>query len=232
MFLENYHGRDNCFPANALQSSKAMTTPPLTNCKSLFVLLLVCFGFSCRDTANNRNGDTTHSAQPEATVGASKDSLQNNNNASFAEAIPTDSAIRLIRTAFEQINAAPLQHKDFKWTADNCNADGTATYYLTGNNEIVKVVETGAIGDGSWTTAYYYQQGRFLFSLTTDIGGPAIGPVDTMTIRKYVYNNKVIRTIENDTYTSTADSLLTPASKEYRILEAFKSKNFGAAFCD
>ena len=176
---------------------------------------------------------TNQSNQPNTSANTIKaDSLQATNTLAEHDTLPIDSAIVYIRTAFQQINAAPLTHKDFKWTADNCNNDGTATYYFASNNEIVKVVETGAIGDGSWTTAYYYQGGKFIFSLQTDIGGPAIGPVDTISVRKYVYADKVIRTIENDNYTTPADSLLTATSKEYRILSAFKSKDFGSAFCD
>ena len=169
-----------------------------------------------------------------ATIKAITDTngLQANNTLATSGTITTDSAIAFIRNTFQQINAAPLQSRSFSWTADDCNADGTAIYYLTASNEIVKVVETGAIGDGSWTTAYYYKNGHFIFSLQTDIGGPAVGPVDTTTIRKYVYENKVIRTLENNVYATTADSVLTPASKEYKILEAYKSKNFGTAFCE
>lgn len=145
-------------------------------------------------------------------------------------ALSADSAITIIRQAFQQINAMPLKIQEFKWSAVNCG-EGTVAYYTTPGKEIVKVVETGAIGDGSWTIAYYYRAGRFLFSLETNIGGPAIGPVDTFTVRKYVYGDKVIRTIRNETYTTLPDSVLTPASKEYRILEAYKTKNFGAALC-
>ena len=189
----------------------------------LLLLFLSLITIACTNKSNQSDKlfDTTK-----------RDTVQMMKNGPASDSVSTDSAITRIRAAFQQINTAPLKSQKFKWEATNCNNDGTATYYLTNKNEIVKVVETGVIGDGSWTTAYYYQEGRFIFSLQTDIGGPAIGPVDTIIIRKYVYADKVIRSISNKPYTATEDGVLTAASKEYKILAAYKSKDFGAAFCE
>lgn len=186
---------------------------------SKFILLVfICFSVGC----NSKPPET------EKIV----DSVAHNQIATAAPAeLSADSAVSRIRMVFQQINEATLTSKNFDWTEPNCVDEGTATYMFNSKGKIVKVVETGFIGDGSWTNTYYYQDGKFIFSLQRDIGGPAIGPVDTVEQRKYVYENKVIRTMENERYTTPTDSVLTPASKEYKILEAYKSKQFGAAFC-
>lgn len=97
--------------------------------------------------------------------------------------ITTNIAVAIIRTAFQKINSAQLKKQVFKWTAENCDNEGNATYYLDDNNQIIKMVETVIIGNGSWTTAYYYQEGKFIFSLSTNIDGPAAGP-DLTTIER------------------------------------------------
>ena len=187
------------------------------------ILLLICvFTVACTNPNNNISEPNNVPAS---------DSVKSTETLSASNPLITDSAIAFIRNAYQQINGKLLKNRVFKWEAEGCNSDGTATYYLSDKNEIVKVVETGAIGDGSWTTSYYYQNGQFIFSLQTDVGGPAVGPVDTFTVRKYAYSNKVIRVKEKDVYTTPVDSILTPASKEYKILEAYKNENFGAAFC-
>jgi hypothetical protein len=195
---------------------------------TLFVLLLVSSLFACR------NAETAPADEPVEKPVAE---VPTDSSTLLAHAVPAgsisdDSAIALIRAAFEQINKENLRSKTFKFTEVNCVDEGSATYMLDKGGNIVKVVEMGSIGDGSWTTSYYYQDGRFIFSLTTDVGGPAIGPAITTHIRKYAYADRVIRTMENDVYTTPEDTLLTPASREYKILGAYNTKRFGKAFCD
>jgi hypothetical protein len=190
----------------------------------LFVLLIGSLP-ACRN-AETKTGDSpadTLATPTHNSTAAVTPSIEN---------ISTDSAIALIRAAFERINKEKLSSRRFKFTEVNCVDEGEVTYMLDKGGNIIKVVETGSIGDGSWTTAYYYQNGRFLFSLCTDVGGPAIGPAITTRYRKYVYEDRVIRTMENDTYVTPDDTLLTATSKEYKILDAYHSKRFGAAFCN
>src|SRR5690349_16718887 len=74
-----------------------------------------------------------------------------------------ESNITSIRSRVESINNQKLLVQTFNWGEPSCADVGTIRYFLNGD-EIVKVIETGFVGDGGWTKEYYYDKGRFIFS--------------------------------------------------------------------
>jgi hypothetical protein len=139
--------------------------------------------------------------------------------------------IAAIRAAFKKINSAALNLEEFKYEADGCVEDGTVQYYFKGK-EIVKVVETGSIGDGSWRNEYYYEGGKFFFAYQTIVGGPAIGPETKTEYRIYVKDGKAIRYME-DQKIIPADTRVSEAlPMAGKLLKAYKTKAFIETLCN
>ncbi|MBC7935052.1 MAG: hypothetical protein H7Y86_06805 [Rhizobacter sp.] len=146
-------------------------------------------------------------------------------------ALTADSKVAAIRTAVQAINSQTLQVQSFNWSEPSCADVGTITYYLN-NDEIVKVIETGFIGDGGWIQEYYYSKGKFIFSFEQNIGGPAGLPADTNEMRIYMNADTLVLQKKNKKDLDDVSKKLTPASREYRILKAWKDKNFGEVLCN
>lgn len=159
------------------------------------------------------------------------ESLKQDTNLQLLDTQNPEEIVLEIRAETKRINSLPLTNKTFKWEADACANDGIINYFLN-HNQIVKVVEDGSIGDGGWTTEYYYKDDKFIFSYEIFIGGPASGPEKTTEFRTYVKDDLIIRTMENKTITNPDKKVLTNSSKEYKILKAFTTKDFETALCE
>jgi hypothetical protein len=62
----------------------------------------------------------------------------------------------------QAINSKGLKKQHFTYESAGCAEDGVVDYYFD-NKDIAKIVESGAIGDGSWVNEYYYQSGKIIF---------------------------------------------------------------------
>lgn len=145
--------------------------------------------------------------------------------------LTNEGKVAAIRAAVQDINARTLLVKNFNWSEPSCADVGTIAYYLD-KDEIVKVIETGFIGDGGWTKEYYYNNGKFIFSFVQNIGGPAGLPADTNELRVYMDADTLVLQRKNKEYLENMPRKLTPSSREYRILKALETKKFGAALCN
>lgn len=154
----------------------------------------------------------------------------NISNSNIALQIDTTKEIGEIRSEYARINALQLTKKSFNWGADECVDDGVINYFFNGD-KILKIVETGSIGDGSWVTEYYYKNGKFIFGYDVLTGGPAAGPETRKELRTYVKNDTIVQSIANKTIVYPKGKVLTAASKEYKILNAYQTKEFEAALC-
>jgi len=143
----------------------------------------------------------------------------------------TEESIAAIRTEFKRINASALSTEEFQYDSAGCVDEGVVTYFLE-NQEIVKIVESGAIGDGSWTREFYYQSGKFIFCYEQIVGGPAEGPETKSEFRPYVKDDKVIRFMDDKKIvppTSKATGQLRTAP---RLLKAYRTKDFAKVLCE
>ena len=143
----------------------------------------------------------------------------------------TEESIAAIRTEFKRINASALSTEEFQYDSAGCVDEGVVTYFLE-NQEIVKIVESGAIGDGSWTREFYYQSGKFIFCYEQIVGGPAEGPETKSEFRTYVKDDKVIRFMDDKKIvppTSKATGQLRTAP---RLLKAYHTKDFAKVLCE
>lgn len=147
-----------------------------------------------------------------------------------AQASPAQ-AIKEIRAEYARINALQLIKESFKWEANGCVDEGVINYFFS-DGKILKIVETGSIGDEAWVTEYYYKNGKFIFSHDVLTGGPAAGPQTKKELRTYVRNDTIVQSIENKTIIAPVQRLLSTASKEYKILSAYQTKDFEGALCD
>lgn len=175
---------------------------------------------SCQAAEKKATGETgADSSVVETTIPPATDSVIND-----------EAKIASIRAAVQNINTQTLQEQTFNWSWPNCADEGTISYYLN-NKEIVKVIESGFIGDGSWTKEYYYTDGKFIFSFEQMIGGAAAMKADTNEIRLYADNDTLVLQKKNKTYLEDGPKRWTAASMEYKILKALKQKNFGEVLC-
>jgi hypothetical protein len=141
-----------------------------------------------------------------------------------------DADILAIRKAFQRINALKLNPQRFTYEKEGCVEDGKVNFYLN-NKEIVKITESGSIGDGSWMNEYYYAAGKVIFCFESLIGGPAIGPVSKSQYRYYIKNGKPIRVMEGSKVIpvdSKATEILHTATEIYK---AYSTKDFASAIC-
>ncbi|MBW7871308.1 MAG: hypothetical protein H3C39_09625 [Flavobacteriia bacterium] len=131
-----------------------------------------------------------------------------------------------IRKEFQRINKLNLTKKEYEWEGNGCG-EFTITYFLE-NGLIVKVVEKGWIGDGSWIKEYYYQNKEFIFSY--EVFYPDYS--DKMEYRTYVKNNQTIKYMENQKVLPCETCSFNALSQEYKILEAYSTKDFSNALCN
>jgi hypothetical protein len=142
----------------------------------------------------------------------------------------SEADILAIRKAYQQINSGSLIKKHFTYESNGCVDGGVVDYYLK-NNDIVKITESGAIGDGSWVNEYYYSAGKVIFCLETSEGGPASGEVIKTKYRYYIKNDRPLRIMDGNKIIPVynySDQIL----QAYKIYKAYKTKDFVAVFCN
>lgn len=147
------------------------------------------------------------------------------------KSIETD--IATIRAAFKKINTLSLKQEQFRYESEGCVEDGIVQYYFQ-NNEIVKIIESGTIGDGSWKKEYYYGSGKFIFSYEMLVGGSAMGEETKSEYRVYAKDGTAIRYMENQKILPTdTDSRVTRTLQiAEKLLKAYTTKNFAAILCE
>jgi len=180
------------------------------------------FLFSCTDSSKTETVST--SSDTVLSIDTPVDILPDT-------VIRNESKVESIRSIVQSINEQNLLVQTFTWNEPSCADAGTIRYFLNGD-EIVKVVETGFIGDGGWTKEYYYNKGKFIFSYDQYIGGPAGMPLDTNEVRIYMDADTLVLQRKNQDIVKGASKKITARSREYRILTALKTKDFGAALCN
>lgn len=111
-----------------------------------------------------------------------------------------------------------------------CVDDGSLEYYLD-KQQIVKIKESGLIGDGGWDTEYYYRNGNLIFIFESLIGGPAEGKVQKSEYRIYVKDGKVIRFMDNQQIIPANNKAAEMTATAIKLLKARTTKNFKAALC-
>jgi len=142
-----------------------------------------------------------------------------------------DQTVSSIRAQFKKINSLSLTKEQFKYESAGCAEDGKVQYFLD-KKEIVKVIESGSIGDGSWTTEYYYQAGKLIFKYDVIVGSSADGQDSKIEHRVYVNDGKVIRYME-DQKIIPADTEATKAiTTAGNLLKAYTTKDFAGALCN
>ncbi|RYD76826.1 MAG: hypothetical protein EOP53_13990 [Sphingobacteriales bacterium] len=182
------------------------------------------FFFSCQQKMENETTETK--ADSSFTI---NDSLPP--GPTPGHRLTNEDKVAAIRDIVQHINAQTLHVKNFNWSEPSCADVGTIAYYLD-KEEIVKVIETGFIGDGGWTKEYYYDKGKFIFSYEKNIGGPAGLPADSNELRIYMDADTLVLQRKNKEYLEDVSKNLTASSREYRILKALETKKFGAALCN
>jgi hypothetical protein len=149
----------------------------------------------------------------------------------FAQSGKSAADIDMIRKRYQVISSLKLTNQRFTYESSGCVEEGVANFYFYGK-EIVKITESGSIGDGSWVNEYYYDKGKFFFGLETIVGGPAIGKVTKTQYRYYVKDGRAIRIMEGAeiiTFDSKAAEMIGIAS---RIYKAYATKKFISAICN
>ncbi|CAM3744557.1 hypothetical protein MUGA111182_06700 [Mucilaginibacter galii] len=149
----------------------------------------------------------------------------------FAQKSAEASDVLAIRREYQKINAMPLTKKHYTYESSGC-ADGGVVDYFLNNRQIVKITESGAIGDGSWVNEYYYSNGKVIFIFETTVGGPAIGKITKTADRYYVKNDRPVRVMEGSKIVpvnSRAVEIIKTANKIYK---AYITKDFVAALCN
>lgn len=149
-----------------------------------------------------------------------------------AEQQDTTAAITAIRAAYQKINTSSLTKEIFKYEADGCVNDGEVTYFLNPQKEIVKIIESGNIGDGSWSREFYFQSGKFFFCYEMIVGGPAAGPEMKNEYRTYVKNDQVLRYMENKKVVTPGDKSTEALTVSYKLMKAHTTKNFAEILCN
>lgn len=142
-----------------------------------------------------------------------------------------EDVIQTIRNNVQAINNMNLLVETFDWSEPGCSDQGKISYYFN-KDSIVKIVESGFIGDGGWTKEYYYYQGKYIFSFMQSIGGPAAMPVDTSEIREYVNSDTLVLLKRNNENHADIKEKWSANSTEYKLLNAFRRKNFGEILCN
>ncbi|MBW8687144.1 hypothetical protein [Chitinophaga rhizophila] len=172
------------------------------------VVLAAALSFSCLTAAAQRKGQSASAA---------------------STANPAD--IANIRAAFKQINAMQLRKEEFTYEAAAC-ADGGVVQYFFKGKEIVKIIESGSVGDGSWKKEFYYQSGKFIFSYDLIEGESADGHASKIEHRLYVKDGKVIRYLEDQQDIPEDGTATRDIDIAGKLLEAYKTRQFANALCE
>jgi len=149
----------------------------------------------------------------------------------FAQQKTADADIETIRAAFKEINSKPFTKERYSYEAAGCAEDGVVEYYLD-KQQIVKIKESGSIGDGSWDTEYYYRNGDCIFIYESLIGGPANGKVMKSEYRVYLKAGKVIRFMDNQKIIPADNKAGELTETAIKLLKAHTTKKFAEALCN
>ena len=144
----------------------------------------------------------------------------------------TSAAIAAIRAEYKNINTASLTTEVFKYESDGCAYDGQVKYFFNQKKEIVKIVESGSIGDGSWTREFYFQAGKFIFCYESLVGGPADGPETRSEYRTYAKDNQVLRFMEDKNIAPAGEKSADALKVSYKLIKAYTTKKFAEALCE
>ncbi|SHN33882.1 hypothetical protein [Chitinophaga sp. CF418] len=146
-------------------------------------------------------------------------------------AMDTSAAIAAIRTAYKNINTATVTAEVFKYESAGCAEDGQVKYFFNQKKEIVKIVESGSIGDGSWSREFYFQSGKLIFSYESQIGGPADGPETKNEYRTYIKGDQVLRFMEDKNIVPSGEKSADALKASYKLIKAYTTKKFAEALC-
>ena len=139
--------------------------------------------------------------------------------------------ITAIRASFKKINTQSLKQEQFKYESEGCVEEGVVQYYFQGG-EIVKIIESGSIGDGSWKDEYYYEQGKFIFSYELIVGSSADGQESKSEYRVYVKDGKVIRYMQDQKIIPVDSRVTRTQAIAEKLPKAYVTKNFAAVICE
>lgn len=143
----------------------------------------------------------------------------------------TDADIANIRQVYQKINSSDLTKQHFNYESEGCVEDGQVDFFFDGKN-IVKITESGAIGDGSWVNQFYYQAGKLIFCLETIEGGPAIGKSTKTEYRYYIKDGKVLRVMEGAKVIKNDSKAADAINTGTKIYKTYAKKDFAAAICN
>lgn len=145
--------------------------------------------------------------------------------------VDTTTAINAIRAEYKAINTAQLKTEVFKYEAEGCTEEGQVKYFFNQKKEIVKIVESGSIGDGSWNREFYFQSGKFIFCYELLIGGPADGPEMKSEHRTYIKDDQVLRYMDDKNIVPSGETATDALKISYKLLKAYTTKKFAEALC-
>ncbi|OQP57204.1 hypothetical protein A3860_11635 [Niastella vici] len=149
----------------------------------------------------------------------------------FAQQKAADADIEAIRSAYKEINSQSLTKEHYTNEAAGCAEDGVVDYFLD-KQQIVKIKESGSIGDGSWTTEYYYRNGDLIFIYETLTGGPANGKVEKSEYRVYVKSSRVIRFMNNQQIIPADSKAGELTETALKLFKAHTTKKFAEVLCN
>lgn len=143
----------------------------------------------------------------------------------------SEKEVLAIRQEFQRINTLPLRKEQYTYEVAGCAEDGKVICYFS-NKELVKITESGSIGDGSWVREFYYQGGKCIFCYEKLIGGAAEGPVETAEYRYYISNNKPVRCMENKNIVPADGKAIATIATALKLPGAYATKSFAAILCN
>jgi hypothetical protein len=144
----------------------------------------------------------------------------------------TAACISAIRAEYHRVNISKLKKQTYKYEAEGCVNNGAVTYFFNTKKEIVKIVESGDIGDGSWNREFYFRAGKFFFCYETIVGGPAEGPEMRNEYRTYVKNDQVLQYLEDKTVLTPGENASEAIMISYKLVKAYTTKEFAEALCN
>lgn len=139
--------------------------------------------------------------------------------------------VAAIRETYKRINALTLKKEQYTYEVAGCAEDGKVVCFLN-NKTLVKIVESGSIGDGSWVREFYYQDGKCIFCYEQLIGGPAEGKTVTTEYRYYIKRDMPVRCMENAKITPADSKATENIQTAQRLLKAYPAKDFSTALCN
>ena len=88
------------------------------------------------------------------------------------------------------------------------------------------------MGDGSWTTEYYYRNGDLIFIYESLTGGPANGKAVKSEYRVYVKGGMVIRFMDNQKIIPADNKAGELTETAIKLFKAHTTKNFAEVLCN